>query len=80
MIAIPEPTATFTAGQKVTWYYTTPGGWNWVIKVPATVVKVTAKGRVCIDAELQAGGTKRRYVKAENLKLKPTPPNDTPPS
>lgn len=71
----PAPITTFTAGQKVTWLYTTPGGWNWVIRVPATVVKAT-KSRVCIDAELKNGGTKRRYVKPENLVVptqKPAP-------
>ena len=58
----------FTQGQKVTWMYEARGGYGYVIPVPATVVKVTNKGHVCIDADLKTGGVKRKYVKPDSLK------------
>jgi hypothetical protein len=56
-------------GDKVSWHYETTRGWGIDMWVPATVVKVTSK-RVTIDAELQNGGTARRSVRPDNLKLK----------
>lgn len=59
----------FHPGDKVSWFYTQRGGWNFQWHVPATVVKVTAK-RIIIDAELAKGGVKRVTVKPENVRLK----------
>lgn len=56
----------FNPGDKVIWLYTTPHGWNWTIRVRATVVKVNPK-TVTIDAELKNGGTVRRNVKPVKL-------------
>jgi len=56
-------------GDKVTWHYESTRGWGWSLRVPATVVKVTAK-RVTIDAELKDGGTVRRHVRPDKLKLR----------
>jgi hypothetical protein len=59
----------FAQGQPVTWYYTPRGGWGWEIPVRATVVKVNKK-TVTIDAELEKGGSVRRNVKPDKLKVK----------
>lgn len=59
----------YQPGQRVIWTHEV-GGWGWVYRTPATVVKVTAR-RVQIDAELKNGGTVRRSVTPE--KLKPMP-------
>jgi hypothetical protein len=62
---------TFTPGESVTWLHEQRGGYGFIIPVPATVVKATAK-RVVIDAALRSGGTKRVTVKPEKLRrLKP---------
>lgn len=58
----------FHPGQKVIWTHER-GGWGWVFRPPATVVRVTDK-RVVIDAELKDGSTLRRTVKPEKLAVK----------
>lgn len=60
-------TPPLTPGERVTWLHEQRGGYGFVIPVPATVVKVTAK-RVTLDAELRYGGTKRVSVKPENIR------------
>jgi hypothetical protein len=60
-----------TPGETVTWLHEQRGGYGFIIPVPATVVRATAK-RVTIDAALRDGGTKRVTVKPEKLRrLKP---------
>ena len=56
----------FTVGQKVTWYYDIPRGWNWTVKIPVTIVKIGRK-RVQVEAPLQKGGTKLVWVTPEKL-------------
>jgi len=60
--------ATIKAGDKVLWLYTARTGWNFSAWVPATVVKTTAK-RVTIDTVMKDGGTVRRFVRRDKLKL-----------
>ncbi len=58
----------FQPGQQVIWTHER-GGWGWVFRTPATVVKVTSK-RIVIDAELKDGSTVRRTVKPEKLAVR----------
>jgi hypothetical protein len=58
--------ATFEAGQAVTWRHVPRGGYGYVMRVPATVVKQTPK-RVQILAELKVGGYKLISVKPHSL-------------
>lgn len=55
------------AGDKVSWLYTSPRGWNLAAWVPATVVKVTKK-RVTIELEYKAKGVKRHSVCPDKLR------------
>jgi hypothetical protein len=59
-------TAAFAPGDEVTWTYETRGGWGYIWKVPAYVVKVTAK-RVGIAAAAIDDEWRPRWVKPEKL-------------
>jgi hypothetical protein len=52
---IPSP------GSRVTWLHQPRGGYGYVIPVPATVKRLTAR-RVLIAADLASGGTKDVWV------------------
>lgn len=56
----------FEVGQKVTWLYDIPRGWNWTVKIPVTIKKIGPK-RVQVEAPLQKGGTKLVWVTPEKL-------------
>lgn len=53
-------------GQRVTWRHWPRGGWGYLERIPATVVRIGPK-RVTIEVPLKAGGTKRVSVQPENL-------------
>ena len=59
-------------GLCVMWMHVPRGGWGYVLRVPATVVRLTPT-RVVIDAELARGGTKRILVHHDNLRDVPHP-------
>ena len=60
--------ASLTAGRRVTWLHEPRGGYGYVIRVPAVVLKVGPK-RVTIAATLEGGGTKTVAVRPEKLEL-----------
>ncbi len=60
-------TVQWQPGQAVEWKYTTSKGWGYTWWIPATVVRVT-RCRVVIDADLEAGGTRRINVTAARLR------------
>ena len=55
----------FQVGNQVLWEHTV-GGWQWVVRTPATVVKVTVK-RVVIEVVKTDGKVVQRTVKPEKL-------------
>ena len=58
---------TFEPGQRVTWVHEMRGGYGYTERIPAEVVRVTAK-RVTIRVRLQSGAHVTRSVKRENLR------------
>lgn len=54
------------AGDLVTWLHEPRGGYGYTFRIPARVVKLTAR-RVVIDAQLASGGTRRIAVRAERI-------------
>lgn len=59
-------------GQQVIWRHWTRGGWGYLEKVPATVVRI-GKSRVTIDAAKAGGGTKRISVMPVNIEIPEEP-------
>lgn len=53
-------------GQRVVWRHQPRGGYGYVIRVPATVVRRTAK-RVLIAAQLKTGATKNVWTQPAAL-------------
>jgi hypothetical protein len=63
------------AGDKVIWLHTPPGGYGYTLPIPATVVQV--KRRVQVEVACTCGGTKRRWVSADNLRPATEPVRET---
>lgn len=57
-------------GARVTWLHSPRGGYGFVVRVPAEVVRVTNNGLVRIRARLERDGIVERTVRAEHLQAR----------
>jgi hypothetical protein len=53
-------------GDRMVWFRALRSGYGYIRRIPVTVVKLGAT-RVQVEAPLKKGGTKRVWVKPENL-------------
>lgn len=71
---LPGESLTPEPGERVTYRHTPPGGYGFFRDLPATVVRLTATGRVTIDVS----GTRRTVSLMSISRTRPTPGEGSP--